>query len=90
MLYGPNSLQSNPGCYRSDAYDRMYRQAEQLADGAERNRLFVSMTEQMERDTAWVLNANPRSIAMLQPWVLGHKVHPFLYSILPYVDVKPH
>jgi len=90
LLYGPNSLQSNPGCYRSPAYDKLYEQAERLEDGAERNRLFVAMTRQMEADTAWVLHANPRSIAVLQPWVLGHKLHPFLYSVLPYIDVKPH
>jgi len=90
LLYGPNSYQSNAGCYRSEAYDRLYRQAEQLQDGPERNRLFVAMTRQMEGDTAWVLAAYPRSIVVLHPWVLGHKTHPFLYSILPYIDVNPH
>ena len=90
LLYGANSFESNPGCYRSDAYDRLYRQAESLPDGAERNRLFVAMARQMEADTAWVLGAYPRRIVVMQPWVLGHKAHPFLYSILPYVDLKPH
>lgn len=90
LLYGPNSLQSNFGCYQSDFYDRSYLHAERLQDGPERNRLFIAMTRQMESDTAWVLGAYQRSIAVVQPWVLGHKVHPFLYSVLPYVDVKPH
>ena len=90
LLYGPNSHESNPGCYQSEAYDRLYRQAEQLEDGPERNRLFVAMTRQMEADTAWVLAAYQRRIVVVQPWVLGHKAHPFLYSVLPYVDVKPH
>lgn len=58
--------------------------------GHERNRLFVAMTRQMEADTPWVLAAYARQIAVVQPWVLGHKVHPFLYSIVQYVDVKPH
>jgi ABC-type transport system substrate-binding protein len=89
LLYGPNSLESNPGCYQSEAYDRLYRQAEALPDGPERNRLFVAMTRQMEGDTAWVLGAYPRRMVVVQPWVLGHKAHPFLYSILPYVDLKP-
>ncbi len=89
ILYGPNSNESNAGCYQSDAYDRLYRQAEALPDGSERNRLFVAMTRQTEADTAWVLGAYPRRTVVVQPWVLGHKVHPFLYSILPYVDLKP-
>ncbi|HUH93649.1 MAG TPA: ABC transporter substrate-binding protein [Casimicrobiaceae bacterium] len=90
LLYGPNSFESNPGCYQSAAYDRLYRQAAALPDGEERNRLFAAMTRQMEADTAWVLGAYPQRIVVLQPWVLGHKVHPFLYSVLPYVDLKPH
>ncbi len=89
-MYGPNSHQSNTGCYQSAVYDRMYEKAQALADGPERQRLFIDMTRQLEADAAWVLLANTRSIAVLQPWVLGHKVHPFLYSVLPYVDVKPH
>ena len=90
LLYGPNSLESNNGCYQSEAFDRLYVQAELLPDSAERNQLFVAMTRQMEGDTAWVLGAYARNIEVLQPWVLGDKVHPFLYTILPYIDVKPH
>jgi ABC-type transport system substrate-binding protein len=90
LLYGPNSLESNNGCYQSEAFDRLYVQAELLPDSAERNQLFAAMTRQMEGDTAWVLGAYTRNIEVLQPWVLGHKVHPFLYTILPYIDVKPH
>jgi ABC-type transport system substrate-binding protein len=90
LLYGPNSHESNPGCYQSQAYDKLYRQAEALSDGPERNRLFIAMTRQMEADTAMVLGAYPSRIVVVQPWVLGHKTHPFLYSVLPYVDVKPH
>ena len=90
LLYGPNSHESNPGCYQSEAYDRLYKRAEALPDGLERNRLFVAMTRQMEADTAMVLGAYLRRIVVVQPWVLGHKAHPFLYSVLPYVDVKPH
>ena len=90
LLYGPNSNESNPGCYRSEAYDRLYRQAEALPDGPERNRLFVAMSRQADADTASVLGVYQRRTVVVQPWVLGHKVHPFLYSVLPYVDVKPH
>ncbi len=90
LLYGPNSNESNAGCYRSDAYDRLYRQAEALRDGPERNRFFIAMNQQADVDTAWVPGAYQRRIVAVQPWVLGHKTHPFLYSVLPYVDVKPH
>ena len=90
LLYGPNSHESNPGCYQSEAYDKLYREAEALSDGPQRNRLFLAMTRQSEADTAWVLGVYQNRIVVLQPWVLGHKSHPFLYSVLPYVDVKAH
>jgi ABC-type transport system substrate-binding protein len=90
LLYGPNSFESNPGCYQSETYDHLYREAEALPEGPERNQLFTTMSRQAEADTAWVLGAHPRRIVVLQPWVLGHKAHPFLNSILPYIDVKPH
>jgi ABC-type transport system substrate-binding protein len=90
LLYGPNSRESNAGCYQSEAFDRLYRQATKLPDGPERNELFRAMTQQMEHDTAWVFEANSRAIVVTQPWVLGHKRHPILYSVLPYIDVKPH
>ena len=38
LLYGPNTQQSNPGCYQSAAFDRLYEKAEALADGPERAR----------------------------------------------------
>ncbi len=90
LMYGPNSGQSNPGCYRSAAYDALYEQATRLADGAQRNALFVAMARRMDADTAWVPGAYARTIVVVQPWVQGHKRHPFLFSVLPYVDVKPH
>jgi len=90
LLYGPNAHQANIGCYRSAAYDRFYDQAAALPDGPERLHAFQEMTRQMETDTALVLQAWQNRIVMLQPWVQGHKAHPFLNTIIPYVDVKPH
>ncbi len=48
------------------------------------------MARRMDADTAWVPGAYARTIVVVQPWVQGHKRHPFLFSVLPYVDVKPH
>ena len=90
QLYGPNSGQTNLGCYRSKAYDALYEQAARLPDGEERNTLFLEMTRQMEADTAWILGAYSRTIIVTHEWVQGHKRHPFLNTVLQYIDVKPH
>jgi ABC-type transport system substrate-binding protein len=90
LLYGPNSNQANVGCYRSATYDRLYERSTALPDGPERAHLFLEMTRQAEVDGAAVLGAWQNRIVMLQPFVQGHKSHPFLFSVIPYVDVKPH
>jgi ABC-type transport system substrate-binding protein len=90
IFYGPNSGQTNPGCYRSPAYDALYERAQRLPDGAERNALFVEMARRLEADSAIVLGAYTRAIIVQQPWVQGHKRHPILNTVLQYIDVKPH
>ncbi len=90
LAYGPNTGQSNSGCYRSAVYDRLYERSERLPDGAERAKLFIDMSRRMEADTVWALENTRFSYVIVQSWVLGHKYHPILTSVLPYVDVLPH
>jgi len=59
LLYGPNTGQSNNGCYESKAFDAMYEKSRVLPpDSPERNRLFLDMTRQMEVDGAWSLHVS--------------------------------
>ncbi len=89
-LYGPNTGQSNSGCYQSPAFDRLYEQSRKLPDSAERNRLFVQMNRQMEADTAWSLHATRRRTMLIQSWVQGYKKHPILNAGWQYLDItKP-
>jgi ABC-type transport system substrate-binding protein len=90
LLYGPNTGQSNNGCYESKAFDKLYEQAKALPNSAERNRLFLLMSRQMEVDTAWSLNVSRLRNELIRPWVLGFKKHPILHGEFTYVDVKPH
>ena len=62
LLYGPNTGQSNNGCYESKAFDAMYEKSRLLPiDSPERNHLFLDMTRQMEVDGAWVLQISRRA-----------------------------
>ena len=90
LLYGPNTGQSNNGCYESKTFDKLYEQARALPNSPERNRLFLLMTRQMEVDTAWSLNVSPLRNELIRPWVLGYKKHPILQADFVYLDVKPH
>lgn len=89
-LYGPNSGQSNNGCYQSAAFDRLYEQARKLPDSPERNRLYEQMNRQMEADTAWSLHITRLRTQLIQPWVKGFKKHPILQAEWQYMDIDRH
>jgi ABC-type transport system substrate-binding protein len=89
LLYGPNSGQSNNGCYESKAFDQFYEKATQIPESPERNRLFLEMTRQMEVDGAWSLHVSRERNQLLWPWVQGYKKHPVLQAEFVYMDVAP-
>ena len=90
LLYGPNTGQSNNGCYESKAFDRFYEKSRLVPDSAERNRLFLEMTRQMEVDGAWSLQVSRVRNQLIRPWVQGFKKHPILQADFMYLDVEPH
>ncbi|HVF62770.1 MAG TPA: ABC transporter substrate-binding protein [Casimicrobiaceae bacterium] len=87
LLYGPNTGQSNNGCYESKAYDAFYQKMLTLPDSKERNRLFLEMTRQMEVDGAWVLNTSRERNQLIWPWVKGYKKHPIMNAEFVYMDI---
>ncbi len=89
LLYGPNTGQSNNGCYESKAFDAFYVKSTQMPDSPERNRLFLEMTRQMEVDGAWSLHVSRERNQMLWPWVQGYKKHPILHAEFVYMDLEP-
>ncbi len=89
LLYGPNTGQSNNGCYESKAFDRFYEKSRMLPDSVERNRLFLEMSRQMEVDGAWSLQTSRLRNQLIRPWVQGYKKHPILQADFMYLDVEP-
>lgn len=89
LLYGPNTGQSNNGCYESKAFDAFYEKARLLPDSPERRRLYLEMSRQMEVDGAWVIGVSRLRNQLIQPWVKGYKYHPILHATFIYLDVDP-
>jgi ABC-type transport system substrate-binding protein len=87
LLYGPNTGQSNNGCYESKAFDALYEKSRAMPPSAERNLLFLDMTRQMEVDGAWSLHVSRERNQMIRPWVRGYKKHPILHAEFQYMDV---
>ena len=88
LLYGPNTGESNNGCYESKAYDALYEKSLTLpTDSVERNHLFIDMSRQMEVDGAWSLQSSPIRNQLIRPWVKGYKKHPILQAEFVYMDI---
>jgi ABC-type transport system substrate-binding protein len=89
LLYGKNVGESNAACYSSPAFDKLYEKSRTLPDSPERNKLYVEMSRLVEADTVNVLQASPQRMTFVQPWMLGHKFHPIMNTIVPYLDIDP-
>jgi ABC-type transport system substrate-binding protein len=90
LLYGPNTGQSNNGCYESKSFDAIYDRMRAMSpDRPERNRLFIDMTRQMEVDGAWSMHVSRERNQMIRPWVKGYKKHPILHGEWLYMDLEP-
>jgi ABC-type transport system substrate-binding protein len=87
LLYGPNTGQSNNGCYQSAAFDKLFDAARKLPDSPERNRLYDQMSNQMEIDAAWRLGTHRIRNQIIRPEVKGFKKHPVLLYEVKYLDV---
>jgi ABC-type transport system substrate-binding protein len=89
LLYGPNTGQSNNGCYESKSFDALYQKARLMPDSPERRRLYLEMTRQMEVDGAWRIGVSRLRNQLIRPWVLGYKHHPILHAEWQYIDIDP-
>lgn len=88
LLYSKNIGESNNGCYKSPAYDKLYEQSAVLPDGPERDKLYLEMQKQFEADTPWVLGVTRFRNQMVYPWVLGYKRHPVMLANWMYYDIN--
>ncbi len=89
LLYGPNTGQSNNGCYESKAFDAFYEKARLLPESPERRHLYLEMSRQMEVDGAWRLGVSRMRNQLIRPWVKGYKYHPILHAEWQYIDLEP-
>jgi ABC-type transport system substrate-binding protein len=87
LLYGPNTGQSNNGCYQSAVFDKLYEAARKLPDSPGRNKLYDQMSHQMEVDAAWRLGVHRIRNQIIRPEVKGYKKHPVFNYEFKQLDV---
>jgi ABC-type transport system substrate-binding protein len=84
LLYGPHSGISNLSRFNLPEFNKLYEQARQLPESAERERLFRKMSELVNAYSPWLFNAYRYENILVQPWVQGFKhtvydQHPWKY-----------
>jgi oligopeptide transport system substrate-binding protein len=88
LLYSKNIGESNNGCYKSAAFDKLYEKSALLPHGPERDAVYLEMQKQFEADTPWSLGVTRYRNQMIYPWVIGYKKHPILLAEWMYFDIN--
>ena len=87
LMYGANKGGNNLGRFDLPAYNQRYEKANQLPPGAERDRLYKEMAWLALGYGTWHMGLHRIDNHLLQPWVLGYKIHPFLTNAWKYMDI---
>ena len=87
LLYGPNTDISNDARFKSAEYDRLYTQSLKLPDSPERDKLYREMNRIIVAYAPWRFGVHRIFNHIINPWVLGYKKHPILYTSFKYLDI---
>lgn len=87
LLYGPNTNISNDSRFKFPEYDRLYTQSLKLPDSPERNTLYREMNRIIVAYAPWRLGVHRIFNHVINPWVLGYKKHPILFTSFKYLDI---
>ncbi len=87
-LYSRNIGLSNDARLRSPDYDKAYEAMRALPEGAGRTEQYRRMNEIVANYAPWILDSYSYQNQLVQPWVKGVKLHPFLRDRYQHLDVS--
>ncbi len=87
LLYGPNTNISNDARFNLPEYNKLYSAALKLPDGPERNKIYREMNRVLTAYAPWAYGVQRLFSHFINPWVLGYKKHPILYTSFRFLDV---
>ena len=87
LLYGPNTDISNDSRFKLPEYDRLYTASLKLPDSLDRNKLYREMNRIIVAYAPWRLGVHRIFNHLINPWVLGYKKHPILFTSFKYLDI---
>jgi len=87
-LYSRNIGLSNDARLRSADYDKAYEAMRALPEGPERAVQYRRMNDIITAYAPWILDYYTYRNQLVQPWVRGLKLHPFMRDRYMYFDVQ--
>ncbi|HVF63641.1 MAG TPA: ABC transporter substrate-binding protein [Casimicrobiaceae bacterium] len=87
-LYSRNIGLSNDARLRSADYDKAYETMRGLPEGPERSAQYKGMNDVVAAYAPWILDTYDYRNQLVQPWVKGVKLHPFMRDRFMYFDVR--
>jgi ABC-type transport system substrate-binding protein len=91
LLYGPHSKIKTGGenavNYQNDAYDRLFEQMRNLADGPNRLEKIQQLQEIIRYDAPWVLGFYPKSYSLIHSWYQNLKPNLMANNKLKYTRI---
>jgi len=85
-LYSKNVGTSNDARLRLKAYDEAYEKMRALPEGPERQAAYKRMNELVSAYAPWILETYSYQNRLVQPWVRGLVVHPFISAPWMYYE----
>ncbi|WP_338848092.1 ABC transporter substrate-binding protein [Massilia sp. W12] len=87
LLYGPNKEANNLARFDLPAFNQRYEKAAGLPHGPARDRLYLEMQQLAVAYGVWHMGVHRVESHLLQPRLLGYKIHPFLTNAWKYMDI---
>ena len=87
LFYGPNTNISNDARFKWPEYDRLYNLSLKLPNGPERDKLYREMNRIVVAYAPWRFGVHRIFNHFINPWVLGYKKHPILYTSFKFLDI---
>ena len=78
---------ANYSLFSMPEYDALYERIKIMPDSPERTALYQKMVHLLWVYNPWRVNTLKQGTILIQPWVIGHKQHPFANEPFLYLDI---